>query len=173
MQLTIRKILPEDVPVLAAMAKATFFDTFNGTCSDTDMQQFLVDHFAEHVLAKEVANPAYHYFFAEADGIPAGYLMFGEENYSFPEVNKWKAIELKRIYVLKEWHGKGVAQALMEYFLGYAAAHAYEAVWLGVWEHNLRAQKFYEKYGFEKSGYTHDFPIGDTPQTDCWFWKFL
>ena len=54
-----------------------------------------------------------------------------------------------------------------------ATEKKYEAVWLGVWEHNIRAQKFYGKYGFEDSGYTHDFPIGSTPQTDKWFWKFL
>ena len=86
---------------------------------------------------------------------------------------KWKALELKRIYVLAGFHGKGIAQKLMDFFLDFATKKKYEAVWLGVWEHNIRAQKFYGKYGFEDSGYTHDFPIGSTPQTDKWFWKFL
>ena len=46
-------------------------------------------------------------------------------------------------------------------------------MWLGVWEHNYRAQKFYQKMGFEDTGYKHPFPIGNTPQTDLWYWKFL
>ena len=92
---------------------------------------------------------------------------------NFPEVKKWKALELKRIYVLTEFHGKGIAQKLMNFILDFATEKKYEVVWLGVWEHNLRAQKFYEKYGFVNSGYTHDFPIGSTPQTDFWLWKFL
>jgi diamine N-acetyltransferase len=61
----------------------------------------------------------------------------------------------------------------MNLVLKYAADHAYEVVWLGVWEHNKKAQKFYAKYGFVNSGHTHDFPIGNTPQTDQWFWKYL
>lgn len=173
MNITIRKILAEDVPVLAAIAKQTFYDTFTGTCTAEDMQQFLIAYFAEHVLAKEVADSNDHYFFAEADGRPVGYLRFMEDYSGFAEMKKWKALELKRIYVLKEYQGKGVAQKLMEFFLDYAQQYNYEAAWLGVWENNFRAQQFYKKYGFENSCYTHDFPIGNTPQTDNWFWKFL
>jgi len=96
------------------------------------------------------------------------------EDYSgWPLVQQWKALELKRLYVLKEFHGKKIAQELMDYFIEYATKNKYACVWLGVWEHNMRAQKFYAKYGFVNSGYTHDFPIGDTPQTDWWFWRFL
>ena len=61
----------------------------------------------------------------------------------------------------------------MDLFLLFAQQNKYEAVWLGVWENNFKAQKFYGKYGFVNSGHTHDFPIGETPQTDQWFWKFL
>jgi GNAT superfamily N-acetyltransferase len=88
-------------------------------------------------------------------------------------VRKWKALEQKRIYVLKEFKGKGIAQRLMQLVMDYAMANHYEVLWLGVWEHNERAQSFYRKYGFEDSGHTHDFPIGNTPQTDNWLWKFL
>jgi ribosomal protein S18 acetylase RimI-like enzyme len=61
----------------------------------------------------------------------------------------------------------------MEFFLEQAAKGDYEVVWLGVWEHNERAKQFYRKYGFTESGHTHGFPIGNTPQTDMWLWKFL
>jgi ribosomal protein S18 acetylase RimI-like enzyme len=105
--------------------------------------------------------------------VPVGYLRFMEDYSGLPEVNQWKALELKRLYVLKEYHSKGVAQKLMVFFIAYALQNKYQLVWLGVWEHNLRAQKFYTKYGFVNSGFTHDFPIGNTPQTDQWFWKFL
>ena len=88
-------------------------------------------------------------------------------------MNQWKALELKRIYILKEHQGKGIAQKLMAFIIEYATQNDFKVVWLGVWEHNYRAQKFYEKYGFINSGHTHDFPIGNTPQTDIWMWKFL
>ena len=41
MEISIRKIEPEDVHVLSELAKQTFFDTFTGTCTEEDMQSFL------------------------------------------------------------------------------------------------------------------------------------
>ena len=161
------------MPLLCKIARQSFYDTFNGTCTEEDMQGFLDQYFNENKLGDEVKDPENFYFFAETDALPVAYLQFMEDYSGFPLIKKWKALELKRIYVLKEYHGKGIAQQLMDYFLTYAKEKHYEVVWLGVWEKNKRAQKFYEKYGFINSGHTHDFPIGNTPQTDNWFWKFL
>jgi ribosomal protein S18 acetylase RimI-like enzyme len=173
MDIQIRRINKTDVAVLSAMARQTFFDTFAGTCSEADMDGFLEKYFNEERLAKEISDENNFYFFAEVDGIPAGYLQFMEDYSGFDLMKQWKALELKRIYVVREFHGKGIAQELMEFILAHARQQQYEVIWLGVWAHNIRAQKFYEKYGFVNSDHTHDFPIGNTPQTDYWFWKFL
>lgn len=173
MEINIRRININDVIELAVIARQTFFDTFTGTCTDEDMQDFLKQFYNEEQLGKELLDPEAFCYFAEANGVPLGYLHFKEDYTNFPSEKKWKALELKRIYVLKAFHGKGIAQRLMDFILNFAAEKKYEMLWLGVWEHNIRAQKFYVKYGFENSGYTHDFPIGNTPQTDIWLWKFL
>ena len=173
MEINIRRVTIDDVAELTVLARQTFYDTFTGTCTEEDMQSFLEQYFNEVQLSIELNNPDTYCFFAEADGVPVAYLHFMEEYSNFPLMKKWKALELKRIYVLKEFHGKGIAQKLMDVILTFAKGNNYEVVWLGVWEHNIRAQKFYEKYGFVNSGHTHDFPIGNTPQTDIWFWKFL
>jgi ribosomal protein S18 acetylase RimI-like enzyme len=173
MEINIRRIGIDDVSALSAIARQTFFDTFTGTCTEADMQGFLDRYYSTEQLGKELLDEETYCFFAETGGLPVAYLQFKEDYTSFPEIKKWKALELKRIYVRKEFHGRGIAQKLMDLFLDFAREKKYEVVWLGVWEHNLRAQKFYEKYGFVNSGYTHDFPIGDTPQTDVWLWKFL
>ena len=173
MQITIRRITAADIAILSAMAKQTFYDTFTGTCTEADMQDFLEEYFNEPRLKKEISNDDNFYFFAEAGGVPVGYLQFMEDYNGLPLMQQWKALELKRIYVLTPFHGKGIAQQLMEFILNWARQQQYEVIWLGVWEHKLRAQKFYEKYGFVNSGHTHDFPIGNTPQTDIWLWKFL
>ncbi|MEO7308406.1 MAG: GNAT family N-acetyltransferase [Ferruginibacter sp.] len=173
MELNIRRVTIEDVSALSEIARQTFFDTFTGTCSQEDMLSFLDQFYNEEQLGKELMDAETFCFFAEAEGMPVAYLHFAEDYKNFPLMKKWKALELKRIYVLKEFHGKGIAQKLMDHVLNFAIEKRYEVVWLGVWEHNLRAQKFYEKYGFVNSGYTHDFPIGNTPQTDVWLWKFL
>ena len=173
MQITIRRILPAEAPVLSAMAMKTFYDTFTGTCSEADMQEFLFDFYREEQAFKELSNENDLFFFAEVDGIPAGYIRFMKDYSDLTVIKNHKALELKRLYILKEYHGKGIAQALMDFYLDYAIKNKFELVWLGVWEYNLRAQKFYEKYGFKNTGLTHDFPIGSTPQTDWWFVRFL
>lgn len=173
MEITTRRATLDDAPKLSELAQRTFFDTFTGTCTEADMQSFLDAYFNLEQVKAELSNEADMYFLAESAGQLVGYLRFMEDYRSLPLMKQWKALELKRIYVDKPFHGQGVAQVLMEVFLKYAAAHQYEVVWLGVWEHNKKAQKFYGKYGFVNSGYTHDFPIGNTPQTDQWFWKYL
>ena len=173
MEINIRRIGIDDVSVLSVIARQTFYDTFTGTCTEADMLCFLDQFYNTAQLGTELQDEEMFYFFAEADGVPVAYLQFKEAYNNFPEIKRWKALELKRIYVLSGFHGKGIAQKLMDLFLDFAAAKKYEVVWLGVWEHNIRAQNFYEKYGFADSGYTHDFPIGNTPQTDKWLWKFL
>jgi diamine N-acetyltransferase len=173
MEINIRRVTINDVSALSVIARQTFYDTFTGTCTEADMQSFLDQFYNKEQLSRELLDAETFCFFAEADAVPVAYLHFKEDYKNFPEIKKWKALELKRIYVLKEFHGKGIAQKLMDFILNFAAEKKYEVVWLGVWEHNVRAQKFYEKYGFINSGYTHDFPIGSTPQTDVWLWKFL
>lgn len=173
MEIKLRRIVPADAGVLSVIAQQSFFDTFTGTCTETDMQGFLEEYFNEARLASEISDENNFYFFAEANGVPVGYLQFMEDYSGFPLMKKWKALELKRIYVLTTFHGKGIAQQLMEFIFNYAKEQCYEVIWLGVWEHNNRAQQFYKKYGFLPSGHTHDFPIGSTPQRDMWLWKFL
>ena len=173
MEIKLRKILPADAAVLSVIAKRSFYDTFTGTCTEADMQNFQEQYFNEAKLAAEISEENNYYFFAEAEGDPVAYLQFMEDYSSLPLMKKWKALELKRLYVLKEFHGKGIAQQLMDLIISYAKEQHYEVIWLGVWEHNNRAQQFYKKYGFIASGHIHDFPIGNTPQTDIWMWKFL
>ncbi len=173
MEITIRRILIAEAPALSKMAKQTFYDTFTGTCTEEDMQAFLEQYYNLEQIKKELSNQDDYCFFAEINGEPVGYIRFMEDSSNFAEVNKWKSLELKRLYVLKEYHGKGMAQKLMEFFIAFAEQYQYELVWLGVWEYNFRAQKFYSKYGFINSGHTHDFPIGNTPQMDIYLWRFL
>jgi diamine N-acetyltransferase len=172
-EMQIRRVLMQDAAALSKLGATTFFDTFTGTCTKDDMNTFLYDYFNIAQVEKELANPDDHYYFLEINGDAVGYIRIKEENGGFDNLNKWKALELKRLYVLKEYHGKGVAQLLMNYVFKFAVENNFEVVWLGVWEYNFIAQAFYKKMGFIDTGFKHDFPIGNTPQTDLWYWKFL
>ena len=74
-------------------------------------------------------------------------------------------LELKRLYVTRAFHGRRVAQALMEAALELARTRGAKTMWLGVWERNPRAVAFYAKYGFARVG-EHTFMLGGDAQTD-------
>ena len=74
-------------------------------------------------------------------------------------------LEIERIYVLKEFHGKNVGQILYDTAFEVAKRINAEYLWLGVWEHNPRAINFYKKNGFVEFD-KHIFKLGDDEQTD-------
>ena len=172
-KITIRRVLKEDAEAFSAISKITFYDTFTGTCTEEDMDNFLEDYFNVPKVLAELEDEEDYFYFAEDEGKPVGLLRFKEDYSELEKMKQWKSLELKRLYVLKEYHGKGVAHKLMDFVLKYARQNAYEVVYLGVWEFNYRAQKFYNKYEFTFTGYSHPYPIGNTPQTDLWYWRFL
>jgi ribosomal protein S18 acetylase RimI-like enzyme len=60
----------------------------------------------------------------------------------------------------------------MDACLELAKTRKYDVMWLGVWEFNPRAQRFYEKNGFRIVG-KHTFILGSDPQTDLLMQKDL
>jgi ribosomal protein S18 acetylase RimI-like enzyme len=170
-KISIRRCTVADTAALSSLACRTFYDTFTGTCTEADMQDFLTTFYNQDRIRKELEDENDHTYFAEVNGTPVAFLRFAEATVPFPYDATLKPLELNRLYVDKTYKGLGVAQQLMDFYLAYAAAHGYDFLWLGVWEYNLRAQAFYRRYGFSFTGYRHPFPIGNTPQTDEWWSK--
>ncbi len=173
MEIEIKRADTNDAPLISKLSTVTFLDTFTGTCTHEDIQQFVSNCFNIQQVCKELEDPFDFYFIGFLNNQAVGYLRMKEDSIDLPEINKYKSIELKRIYVVKEYHDKKIGAALMKFVLQFAAKNKYEAVWLGVWEHNEKAKAFYKKWGFTDTGVTHDFPIGNTPQTDHWFMKLI
>jgi ribosomal protein S18 acetylase RimI-like enzyme len=104
------------------------------------------------------------FYFALLDDSVIGYLKL---NYgqSQTEIKDNDALEIERIYVLKEFHGKKVGQLLYERAMQVGQQMNASYVWLGVWEKNPRAIRFYRKNGFVEFG-KHIFKLGNDEQTD-------
>lgn len=169
----IKRALPADAALIADLSNITFIETFRGTCSDDDLMDFINKCFNEDVIAEELNDPEDLYYIAFANGFPAGYIRLKENYDDYPPIKKYRAIELKRIYVLKEFHSQKIGAALMQHAVTIAKQKQYEVLWLGVWEHNHKAYSFYKQWGFTDTGDSHPFPIGNTPQTDYWLIKLL
>jgi hypothetical protein len=118
-------------------------------------------------LTEELTDQNSEFYFAELDGKIIGYLKVNVGQ-SQTEIKDKNALEIERIYVLKEFHGKRVGQILYDKAIQLAKEKSVEYVWLGVWEQNPRAIRFYEKNGFEAFD-KHIFKLGNDEQTDMFF----
>jgi diamine N-acetyltransferase len=160
----IRPATVEDAALLAELGARTFYDTFAPHCSAEDMTTYLTSAFSPQIQAAELVDQSRRFFIAETDGRAVGYAQLHVAD--VPScVAGAKPIELARMYVAKEWHGQGVAHALMRVCLDEARGEGFETMWLGVWERNWRAQGFYRKWEFRVVG-SHVFPVGSDPQVD-------
>jgi ribosomal protein S18 acetylase RimI-like enzyme len=128
------------------------------------MANYLKEGFSIEKLTREVNNVHSKFFFALDKDRVIGYLKlnFGE---SQTELKDSKALEIERIYVLNAYHGKKVGQLLYDKAIQVATELQVNFVWLGVWEENQRALRFYKKNGFIEFD-KHIFKLGDDEQTD-------
>jgi diamine N-acetyltransferase len=161
----IRLAVPEDAVALAALAERTFRDTFAVDNTPEDMTAHVAQSYSPAHQARELLEPALTTLVAVG---PAGELTAYAQLRDGPapaSVTGPAPLELQRFFVAAAHHGKGLAQELMTAVLEAAARRGAATLWLGVWEHNPRAQAFYRKLGFVDVG-AHVFLLGSDPQTD-------
>jgi ribosomal protein S18 acetylase RimI-like enzyme len=160
----IRRAGALDASLLANLGATTFFETFITSTTEADMAQYLAASFSPDLQRAELADKQNTGLIAEINNIAVGYAMLREG--APPDQNDAAdSIELVRLYAKKEWHGHGVGATLMQACIDEARAQGFKELWLGVWEHNTRAQAFYHKWQFEKFG-EHIFHLGGDPQND-------
>lgn len=140
----------EDAALIADLSRRTFYDTFAPHNTPENMDQFLTVQFTREQLLAEVGAPRNIFLLAWIGEEVAGYARLYEGNELPHELTGTSAIEIARFYSEQHAIGKGVGQALMKACLGKAAEIGKEWIWLCVWEHNLRAIRFYEKMGFRQ-----------------------
>lgn len=154
----------QDAAVLSEIARLTFLQTFESSNSKDDISLYLKNTFSEDKQKAEIQDPKRIIEIAwdQKDAIGFLHLYDGDVD---PSVTGKKPIELLRLYLDSRFHGQGAGQLMMDRCLEIARTKGYQTLWLGVWEHNLKAQKFYQKYGFKKVG-EHLFDLGHNQQND-------
>ena len=144
--LAFRPATPADAPMLAQLGRATFVETFGHLYRPEALAAFLETH-AEERWAAELADPAISVLLVEENGIAAAYAKVAPV--SLPVEPAGPAAELRQLYILKPWHGSGIAPALMDWVLDEARGRGAEELYLSVYVDNHRARRFYDRYGFE------------------------
>jgi ribosomal protein S18 acetylase RimI-like enzyme len=162
--LSLREAEIADLASLLDVAQTSFVQAFTEGNKPENVQAYLSQAFTSVQLEKEWRNPASTFLLASLEGKLVGYtkvnLAAAQTDVQDPE-----SLEVARLYTLEEVWGKGVGQFLLDAALVFAKEKGKTFVWLGVWEHNARAIRFYEKNGFKTFG-SHPFPFGDEIQND-------
>ncbi|HEX5084549.1 MAG TPA: GNAT family N-acetyltransferase [Blastocatellia bacterium] len=168
---SIRAATAADAEMLNDLARRTFHDAFAPMNSPENIEFYMSQNFTPQKFSAQLADPRVIFLIAEIGAAPVAFakLYSGE----VPDcVSGVAPVEIGRFYVDQQFHGKGVAQALMQACFDRARQSGHETVFLGVWEHNHRAIAFYRKCGFDAVG-SYVFQMGDEAQTDLWMERGL
>ena len=146
-----------DINQLQQVSRQTFYETFSPVNTKENMRKYLDEELSIEKLTDELVNNDSEFYFALLENNVIGYLKlnFGKSQTELQDDN---ALELERIYVLKEFHGKRVGQLLYDKAVQIARQRNVDYMWLGVWEKNIRARNFYQK----QTVYFHDLYYRET-----------
>ena len=167
---TVRLGTVDDAERLGVMASAVFVDTFGAGSKPETMASYLAQAFHPAQVAAELADTENRFLLAVAGGTREEIIGYAKLRFAPGEepecvTGPLPIAELERFYVRYHWHGTGVADTLMEKSLQTAVVQRVQTLWLGVYEDNPRAQRFYSRWGFTDVG-EHLFLFGDEEETD-------
>ena len=171
--ISIRQAGPEDAKLLTDLAYTTFWDAFahHPKNAPADLNHYMRQAFSIEQIAGELDDENSIFLIAEIGNEAAGYakIIIGSIESG---ITAKRPIELSRLYSHQKHLGQGVGQMLMDACFERAGEEGHDVMWLGVWEYNPRAQRFYEKNGFRVVG-KHVFQLGEDAQTDLLMQKAL
>jgi len=167
----IKKVEASEADTLLAYSKQTFYEFFAHLNEPANMEAYSSVAFTLQNIQGQLSNPDSEFYFAMLNDAIVGYvkLNFNDAQTEYKDKN---ALEIERIYVSGEHHGKQIGKQLLDFAIKTARSKQFAYVWLGVWEHNEKALGFYKHQGFELCG-SHDFMLGDDKQTDLLMKKKL
>jgi ribosomal protein S18 acetylase RimI-like enzyme len=153
-----------DLLALQEISRQTFFDTFGEVNTIEDMNHYLEVNLSLEQLTLELNNPFTSFYFAKNSQEILAYLKLNEAE-AQTEKRDIPSMEIERIYVRKEYQNRGVGQFLLDNSIQITKYKQLNLIWLGVWEHNVSAIRFYERNHFHFFG-KHSFMLGSDEQTD-------
>ena len=162
--ITIRLATTDDAETIADISRNTFYETFAAQNSSKNMDIFLNQQFTRNRLVNEVGLAENTFLLAYHNNQLSGYVKL-RQGETPRELKQIKSLEIARIYVIKDFIGKGVGKQLMKSSIDIAYRKKCKALWLAVWERNPRAFNFYKSFGFEIFG-TQVFLLGYDLQRD-------
>jgi ribosomal protein S18 acetylase RimI-like enzyme len=160
----IEQVKLSQADTLLSYSKKTFYEFFAHLNEPANMEAYASEAFTLRSMQDQLNNTNSEFYFAILGGEIVGYIKmnFNDAQTEYKDKN---ALEVERIYVSGEHHGKQIGKQLLDFAINVASTKQFAYIWLGVWEHNAKALGFYKHQGFELCG-QHDFMLGNDRQTD-------
>ena len=163
---------PQHGAALRAMARRCFADTFAHLYDPAPFGQFLDQVYGDSgSMSRDQRDPRMEWRVAQVQGEIVGYAKLRPLAAPAPHPCEG-ALELQQIYVLRPWHGHGIAEQLMHWALHRARELGAPELYLTVFDHNERAKRFYTRHGFVEVGHC-SFQLGDRIDDDRVWLKTL
>jgi len=162
MTITYRQATADDAPAIDRVFRESFCDTFAHLYRPQDLEAFL-SAFTLDAWKAELGDKRFAFRVAEADGQVVGYVKVGPP--ALPVEAKGSSVELRQLYLLKQWHGLGAAKVLMDWAIEEAKTRGGTELYLTVYTENERARRLYERYGFVEIG-PYPFMVGTQADED-------
>lgn len=154
----------KDLVILVEISTKTFVSAFEKLNNPEDFKAYMDIAFSKEQLKKELLNENASFYFVYNDKELVGYFKLNKkEAQTEPFGNT--SFEIERIYVLDKFQGQQIGKKMLLHIFEIAKQENISFIWLGVWEKNTAAIRFYERHGFVKIG-THPYYIGNDKQTD-------
>lgn len=169
MHIRFQKCTSADLDKLIEISRTTFVDAFEKDNDPDDFKAYIDKAFAKANIQQQLEHSDSIFYFAFKGEVLVGYFKLNE-NTAQTDVKRPESVELERIYVIKEFQGNRIGKEMLHQALRLAVKMQKTLLWLGVWQKNTDAVRFYEKHGFIKFG-THPYYIGDDKQTD-WLMRY-
>lgn len=159
MKTNTRKCTIEDLHTLHEIGCETYIDSFKHLNTPENMESYLQKSFNSEQLEKELSNVSSTFLFLYVNEELAGYLKVNVDE-AQTYITDSHSLEIQRIYLRKNFQGKGLGKFLLNKVLEIAKIRNKTSIWLEVLEKNKEAIKFYEKMGFETNG-SNNVYVGD------------
>ena len=159
-KIEIRRAIAADAKLISVLAAVTFYEAYFEQDDAHDLANYIHESFESGKICAEIADKNAAFFIIYLNEKAVGYAKMREGS-KVDCIKNENSIELQRIYIIERVYGKEIGEQLLKYCLETAKTRGFETLWLGVWEENKRAQKFYAKYGFKRVGELM-FPYGES-----------
>jgi diamine N-acetyltransferase len=158
------KVTPDHLELLREISLDTFRYSFYHQNTPENYELYVSKALSAETLLAEINNPRSVFYFGYLNQELVCYFKINLDINCY-EVYDKASLEIQRIYITPPYLSKGMGSEIMDFIKQYSKDSGYTSIWLGVWEHNPGAIRFYERHGFKLVG-KHLFMLGNEEQTD-------